>query len=173
MNEQTEKLNGLFFLIVIGIVGYFFLFYGKEVKPIDPDDAGTIPKPTRFLETVQPILAVSIKPKDAAQLSAFYQALSKRVAADTAGKINNLETLIRVHATAGVVRFQDEDVFLSYEQLRQPVDDVIAAGAGVKRDTDGSYQQVEITASKRASVAEALMAAAWACERHSKKKAKE
>jgi hypothetical protein len=169
MPDQTDGTKKLFFLAVVGIIGFVILFCLDSGAPVEPDDTD-IAKPTRFLKTVQPLLNEDIKPKDAAQLAAFYKALSHQVAGDTAGKIDTLETLVKVHGTAGVVRFENEDLFLAYQNLRAPVNDVIAAGAGVSKDADGSYPQVDIIASRRAGIAEALMAAAWACEQHTRKK---
>lgn len=165
--QNENKLSQVIFLICV-LVAAIMVYNQMAIKPGPgpKPNPNVIPQPTRFLGNVQPIVAAPIGPEDAKALTDFYVSLSNRIAADSAGKLNSLEVLVKAHGDSGVMRFQGTKTFLAYESLRKPVNDVLAAGAGVTPTADGKYPRASIDGTNRQTLVEALLAIAWACQQH-------
>ena len=123
------------------------------------------PVPTKALqEAVGMIRKTSLRRDDAKRLNHFYLALADVVDRDENGIIKSSAEVRLINERSGRLCFEKTGIAGRYPHLAGEIDTVIGYGIGSKR-IDDRWESVEISASNRRGLVEALQAVAWACRR--------
>ncbi len=166
--QQAQNGNGMLVIAVL-IIGALIWHYQSQKNgsqpPLPNPAPGVIPEPATFRSHVAPIQSAAISTEDGKRLAAFYMGLADLVEGDRSGKIDSLTMLQTMNSDSGVLYFQSTPTFQTHSHIRNAVDDVLAAGVGAVRNTDGKFPRVPITETNRRTLAEAIRAIAWACQR--------
>ena len=150
-------------ILAILLAGVLFVFQNMDSLPFDirptvvPVPAP--PMPAECRESIETIRNMSIESRDAAELARFFTAFAEAVDNDT--EIDSSETVRKLNIWSGRLMLENKGLYGKYPALSGKVDEIIAASIGSRRLADG-FEPVEIDVAKKASLAQALRAVAWA-----------
>lgn len=155
----------VFFAMLLFFFAFLFVLSAfVEVVPDDRDirpDRIVVPPDCRtYIEQIE---RMQIPRRDARDLSRFYTDLSKAITDDdhilTSSEARSLNRI------CGEMRFPKRSLSRKYPELRDAVDDTIAASVGSRKNKNGTYEIVALDDDKRNNLADGLRGVAAALYR--------